>query len=228
MHYGREFIQAVDQTHRAFGYETDFWALSERMNIPVIQGEYNSSLVLPGQIPQPLITLRPEVYHGRWSFTRFHELAHAVLRDSGIETQLRYEADEPEQFRAWVEAYCNFGAAQLQIPNPELRRVLRRWGYSPEAVVALARVEGVDLFDAMHRVAFGFLEDDAHRTVLLLQGRHLRKCVTTTWFPHAEGQRLPEVSVTYPSAQLLRLPARFGWSRVLGVIGEEREEAYNY
>jgi hypothetical protein len=224
MEHGREFMEAVDALHRKYGYETDFWTLSERMNIPVIQGEYNSSLVLPGSVPQPLITLRPEVYHGEWSFTRFHELAHSILRVSGIEAQLRAEAEQPEQFRAWAEAYCNFGAAQLQIPNPLLRRVLRRWDCSPEAVLALAQMHGVDLFDAMYRVGFGFLEDDAQRTVLLLQGSHLRKCVTTTWFPHSEGQRIPEVALTYPSARLKQLPGRFGWRRTLAVLKGGWEE----
>lgn len=218
MHYGRAFMEAVDELHAGYDYDPDFWSLTRRLNIPVTVGDYNSAVVLPGRPPQKLITLHNDVYFGTWTFTRFHELAHFVLRDSGIEKQLRGEADEPEQFNSWVEAYCNFGAAQFQIPNPTLMRVLRRWGYSPRAIVSLTDYDGVDLFDAMYRVAHGFLEDDARRIVMLLQGSHLRKCVTTTWFPHSEGERLPEVAVSYPSTRLLSLPERYGRGRVLGVL----------
>lgn len=218
MHYGREFMEAVDDLHAHHEYDPDFWSLSRRLNIPVTVGEYNSAVVLPGDPPQKLITLQPDVLHGAWSFTRFHELAHFVLRDSGIEKQLRGEADDPDQLLAWVEGYCNFGAAQFQAPNPVLKRVLNKYGYSPRAVVALTEIDGVDLFDGMHRVAHGFLDDDAQRTVMLIQNMRLRKCVTTTYFPHEEGQRLPEAVVTYPGTRLLTLPDRFGWGRVLGVL----------
>ncbi|SMB83103.1 hypothetical protein [Deinococcus hopiensis] len=82
-------------------------------------------------------------------------------------------------------AYCSFGAAQFQMPNPMLRRALSRYGYSPRAVLALTRVAGVDLFDAMYRVTHGFLGSDARRTAFLTQGSYLRKAVTTNaWFPH--------------------------------------------
>jgi hypothetical protein len=218
MHYGREFMEAVDELHAQYDYDPDFWSLTRRLNIPVAVGEYNSAVILPGRPPRKLITLNSDVYYGTWTFTRFHELAHFVLRDSGIEKQLRGEADDPNQFTAWVEGYCNFGAAQFQAPNPMLRRVLGRWGYAPHAVLELADLDGVDLFDAMHRVAHGFLDDDARRTVMLIQNKRLRKCVSTTYFPHDEGQRLPEATVTYPGTRLLTLPERFGWGRVIGVL----------
>ncbi|SMB85914.1 ImmA/IrrE family metallo-endopeptidase [Deinococcus hopiensis] len=217
MLYGQEFAEAIDYRHGLHGYVTDFWALTSSMNIAVQEGTYNSAVFLP----RPVITLEPEVYYSDWSFTRFHELAHTVLRDSGIGWQLAQEADYPEQYRAWIEAYCNFGAAQFQMPNPMLRRVLSQYGYSPQAVLALTRVAGVDLFDAMYRVTHGFLESDARRTAFLTQGSYLRKAVTTNaWFPHSEGDRIPEVALTLSGAKLLTLPLRFGRNRVLGLLND--------
>lgn len=215
MRYGRDYIKAIDQRHALHDYNTNFWELAASMSIPVVQAEHNSALYLPA----PLITLDPEVYSSYWSFTRFHELAHVVLRDSGIEAQLAQDADSPEQFVAWMEAYCNFGAAQFQVPNPLLRHVLRRHGYCPEAVVEVAHISGVDLFDAMYRLTHGFLEPEATRTTFLTQGSYLRKAVTTSrWFPHREGDRLPEVGLAIPQARLLALPEKFGRHRVLGTL----------
>ncbi|WP_278911589.1 hypothetical protein [Deinococcus wulumuqiensis] len=215
MRYGRDFIKAIDHRHALHGYNTNFWQLAASMSIPVVQAEHNSALYLPA----PLITLDPEVYGSYWSFTRFHELAHIVLRDSGIEAQLAQDADHPEQFVSWMEAYCNFGAAQFQMPNPVLRHLLGIYGYGPEVVVQLAGVSGVDLFDAMYRVTHGFLEADATRTTFLTQGSYLRKAVTTNrWFPHREGDRLPEVALAIPQARLMSLPERWGRHRVLGTL----------
>lgn len=217
MHYGQDFSEAIDRQHALFDYDTDFWSLTQRMRIPVIEGTYNSAVYLP----EPLITLHPDHFHGEWTFTRFHELAHTVLRDSGIEAQLRADAEYPEQFRCWMEAYCNFGAAQFQMPNPLLERVLRRHGYSPRAVLTLAQVAGVDLFDAMNRFTHGGLESGARRATLLFQGSYVRRAVTTVpWFPHQDGDRLPEPNISIPGIQLLRLPERFGRGRVLGVWGK--------
>lgn len=215
MQYGREFMREVDRTHAKFDYTPDFWELTARMRIPVVTGSYNSAVYLPNA----LITLHPDVFHGCWTFTRFHELAHVVLRDSGIEQQLWHEADCIEQFRTWCEAYCDFGAAQFQAPNPLLHATLARHGYSPAAILELARLTGVDLFDAMSRVAHGFLEDDAARTAFLTQGRYLRRAVTTSaWFPFQQGDSIPEPALTLPGAILSVLPERFGRGRVLGVV----------
>lgn len=217
MHYGQDFMRAVDERHRLYDYNTNFWELTACMHIPVVEGCYNSAVY----IPAPLITLRPEVYYGDWSFTRFHELAHTVLRDSGIEAQLWADAEYPEQFRSWVEAYCNFGAAQFQIPNHQLRRVLGVFGQSPRAVVKLAEQPGVDLFDAMQRVALGFLDDDAARTLFLTQGSYVRRVYTTKIYtPLAEGDRVPEAALTLAGAKLLALPLRYGRGRVLGLLIE--------
>lgn len=217
MHYGRDFMLAIDRQHRAHGYNTSFWELAAGMHIPVIEGSYNSAVYLPS----PLITLTPEVYGSYWSFTRFHELAHTVLRDSGIEAQLWHDAEYPEQFRAWVEAYCNFGAAQFQVPNWMLRQTLRAYGATPRAVLRLTEQAGVDLFDAMQRVAYGFLDDDAARTVFLSQGSYVRRVCTTRLYAHMQaGDRLPEAALLGAGAKLLTLPERFGRGRVLGILTE--------
>lgn len=216
MYFGAEFAEAIDERHRKYQYILDFWELTRLMRIPVKQGDYNSTVYLPG----PHVTLDYETYHGYWTFTRFHELAHTVLRESGIEKKLYEEAEYPEQFRSWVEAYCNYGAAQFQMPNPLLRQVLEWYGYHPRAILELAKLTGVDLFDAMNRLTHDLLDPDARRASFLTQSSYLRKVVTTNdWFPYSEGDRVPEVMLSLPGAKLLKLPERFGQHRVLGVVG---------
>lgn len=214
MYFGAEFAQAIDERHRQHGYVMDFWELARLMRIPVKQGDFNSTVYMPG----PHVTLDYETYHGYWTFTRFHELAHTVLRDSGIEARLFHQAEYPEQFRAWVEGYCNFGAAQFQMPDPVLRQVLDTHGYAPAAVVELAQLTGVDLFDAMNRTTHGLIDHGAQRSAFLIQSSYVRKVVTTDWFPYSEGDRVPEVSLLLPNAKLLRLPEQFGRHRVLGMM----------
>lgn len=211
MHYGRAFMLEIDRVHKQHDYDLNFWTLSAAMGVAVTEAEYNSAVFFA----EPVITLHPDYYYGEWSFTRFHELAHVVLRRSGIQQQLLQDADHPEQYRAWVEAYCNYGAAQFQAPNHLLEQVLRELGYTPAAIVRLASMVGVDLFDAMNRVTFGFLEASAHRTTVLTQGGYIRRIVTTDGFPHQEGDELPLQAIQ--QGMTVPLEQRFGRGRALSM-----------
>lgn len=211
MHYGRAFMLEIDRVHARHNYDLNFWTLSAAMGVAVTEAAYNSAVFLA----EPVITLHPDYYYGEWTFTRFHELAHIVLRRSGIQQQLFHDAEYPEQYNAWVEAYCNFGAAQFQAPNYILERVLREHGFTPAAVVELASMVGVDLFDSMSRVTFGFLDSRAQRTSVLTQGGYIRRIVTTDHFPHQVGDELPRGA--QQQASVLTLPSRFGRGRALNM-----------
>lgn len=212
---GAAFLEFVDRVHGAHGYETDFWRLAASLDIPVAPGPFSSTVSLP----RTVITLEESVYRSERTFIKMHEVSHALLRDSGIEAELRWQADSPEDFRAQVEAYCNYGAAQLQMPGPLLEQALRRYGMSPGAVLHLAEVSRTSLPVAMRRLVYGRLEPDAHRAAFLTQRSYVRDVASANIsLDFGVGARIPEIALRQPGARLRRVPREYGTGLVLGTV----------
>lgn len=215
MSLGTDFLQFVDQVHAQHGYEADFWRLTASLNIPVAPGPFNSTVSLP----RTVITLEEGVYHSNRTYVKMHEISHALLRDSGIEQELEWHCDSPEEFKAQVEAFCNYGAAQLQMPNPLLDAALSRDGLTPEAVLYLADKAETTVPIAMRRVVYGRLEPDAHRAALVTQRSYVKDLASANVpLDFSVGTRVPEIALTVPTAKLKRLPEAYGTGLTLGVV----------
>ncbi|SEI68681.1 hypothetical protein SAMN04488058_101342 [Deinococcus reticulitermitis] len=215
MSLGADFLHFVDRVHAQHGYETDFWKLATSLDIPVTPGPFNSTVSLP----RTVITLEEGIYHSPRTFVKMHEVSHALLRDSGIERELLHLCESPEEFRAQVEAYCNFGAGQLQMPEPVLQEALRRWGMSPEAVLQVAETSGASLAASMRRVVYGGLEPDAHRAAFVIRRNYVAD-VASANVPHtlSVGARVPEIALKMPTARLRQVPKVYGTGLTLGVV----------
>ncbi|EYB68834.1 hypothetical protein DEIPH_ctg017orf0209 [Deinococcus phoenicis] len=212
---GADFLRFVDQVHARHGYEMDFWRLAAGLGIPVTPGPFSSTVSLPCTV----ITLEEGVYHSPRTFVKMHEISHALLRDSGIEKELEWLCESPEEFRAQVEAYCNFGAGQLQMPGPLLDQATQRYGTSPGAVLCLAEACGSSLPAAMRRVVFGGLEADAHRAAFLTQRSYVKDVVTANIpLEFSVGTRVPEIALEVPTAKLRRVPEDYGVGLTLGTV----------
>nr|WP_255520342.1 hypothetical protein [Deinococcus sp. DB0503] len=159
------------------------------------------------------------IYHSDRTFVKMHEISHALLRDSGIEQELQWQCDSPEEFLAQVEAYCNYGAAQLQMPNPLLDRATRRYGLTPGAVLHLAEAAGTTIPIAMRRVVYGRLEPDAHRAAFLTQRSYVKDVASANVpLEFSVGSRVPEIALEVPTAKLKRVPEAYGSRMTLGTV----------
>lgn len=215
MSLGTQFLEFVDRVHARHNYESDFWKLAASLGIPVALGPYNSTVSLP----RTVITLEETIYHSERTFVKMHEISHALLRDSGIEEELAHLCDSPEEFRAQIEAYCNFGAGQIQMPNPLLDEALSRYGVSPGAVLHLAEASGASIAVAMRRLVFGSLEPDAHRAAFVTKGRYVRDVASANIpLTFSVGTRVPEIALEVPSAKLRQVPDSFGTGLTLGTV----------
>lgn len=212
---GARFLAFVDRVHAGHDYEPNFWRLAAGLGIPVAKGPFNSTVSLP----RTVITLEETVYHSERTFVKMHEVSHALLRDSGIEAELWHLCESPEEFRAQVEAYCNFGAGQLQMPGPLLDEALRRYGVSPGAVLHLSEASGASLAAALRRLVYGRLEPDAHRAAFVTRGSYVRDVASANIpLEFSVGTRVPEIALEVPTATLRRVPEAYGAGLTLGTV----------
>lgn len=144
-----EFLNFIDEIHLRHGQETNFWTLSNHLNVVVRIEKRNSAGILAGQ---PLITLNPLEYGGRQSFSKMHELAHILLKVSRIERRLIDLHGSVDAAMPHIERLCNLGASRLLMPSHYVEEVLWPAGPTALAVQHLARRAHVSLQAALRRV----------------------------------------------------------------------------
>lgn len=200
---GAFFSNYIDTVHERHNYEKDFWKLAHSLDIPVEPGRFNRT----GFFPRPVITLEEYLFYSPKTYTKMHEICHVLLVDSGVAEELWANSENPEEYRAQAEAYCNFGAAQLQITNHELQQARRLYGDSPRAILHMLDKSGViDPKVAARRLTFGEMEDDARRAAFMVRRGVVRdQCSANLPLPFKHGDLVKDLHILVPDARLLTL-----------------------
>ena len=204
-----QFTPQVEGDHRRYNFETDFHALADAMGIRVAPGRYN--LAAPGR--PPLIMLRAEEYAPRRNFSGHHEIGHLMLKQCGVEVELIRRAESPEEAVAYIEAFADLAASLLLMPRPLLEEAHRLHGDGPAAVAHLMQGGRASLAAAMRRYVYADL--DAQRAAFVVSGSYVSDAAACNlWLPIWRYDRVPEIQMQMPDAELLMLGGR----RVLGTV----------
>jgi hypothetical protein len=203
------FVTYVQQVHAHHNHVTDWRQLAAILGVLVKPGPFNSCL--PGE--PTIITLMPDSYTGRWSYKPMHELAHFLLRQSGIEAELIRQAGDLNAALPAIEALCHHAAGLLQMPAPLLAEATARHGQSGAAILHLQQGSRASLASAMRRWAHA--EPDAHRGAFLTVGHYVTDAVSHNYrLPFWRLDRVPEVALRHPEVALVSLGKR----QALGVV----------
>jgi Zn-dependent peptidase ImmA (M78 family) len=87
----------------------------------------------------PLILINNSTAPTRQIFTLFHELAHLLVRVSGVTKQDDSYIHHLHGHDRQVEVFCNRFAAELLLPTSDLKAEIRRTGTDDDGVAKLAR-----------------------------------------------------------------------------------------
>ena len=204
--YGAYFSNYINRVHAQHHYERDFQKLAISLGIPTKAGHFSRT----GYFPRPIITVERSLLYSEKTFKKMHEIGHVLLVDCGLEAQLLAEAENPEEAEAWVEAYCNFAAAQLQIPNPQYRMARGLHGDHPRTILHMLDKEGiVSLKVASRRFTYGELEEEAERAAFLLADQVVQDVASANiWVPFRPGHVVRDVKMIFPDAKPLLISER--------------------
>ncbi|GHG21644.1 hypothetical protein GCM10017784_11480 [Deinococcus indicus] len=196
-------MQAIDfarSEHARVGYLTDPERLAHAWGVRIIPGKRSSAHAGPPSI----ITLQRDAYAPRQRFTTHHELAHILVQRSLQERAILAEVDE-EDAHAHLEAVVNYIAAMLVMPDTLIEKAFDMFGVHPETILTIQHIAGVSLAAALRRFTYAHLDHPI--TTLLTSGPFLIDLASTDPYnPFTRYQRLPDIGVLVPRAQVLTLP----------------------
>jgi len=182
------YLTHVRRTHAAYGYERDFHALARHLRIIVHPGPWNSAV----SGPPPRITIAYEEYGSRRRFTSYHELAHILMQQIGIEDALVDYHGTYEEAEWDVEALCNLGASLLLMPDPMVEEALRLYGATPRALQHLREQAHASYSAALRRLVHH--DPNASRAGFIATGRRVMDIARNHFaLPFRTYDRLPDV-----------------------------------
>lgn len=203
------YLDHVRRTHARQDHQTDFRTLAARLGITVAVGRTNyAALGDP-----PVISLTPWEFGQRRNFTGMHEIAHLLMQECGVEAALIREHGTLEEALPTIEAMTNFAAGLLLMPAPLMREALDWHGRTAMAVFHLWERSPASLGAALRRFVFDDLE--ARVAAFTTSGSYIADVAAcNTRLPFWRYDRVPEIGVAMPDANLMRLTP----GRVLGVV----------
>lgn len=152
--------------------------------------------------PPPTIHI-PDYLRGfKRSHTLAHEIAHALMRWREIDDELlAYYA--PECACANLEALANHVAGLICFPEPFYKASVKRYGFTPDLMIHMARSTGAPIPLAMDRAIYE--SDSYNRAALLFQGKYLARYSSTVWLDVSLWDRIPDPKKQFPDIVLKRL-----------------------
>jgi len=163
--------------------------------------------------PPPIIHVPDHLTGYRREFTIGHEIGHTLTKWRGIDDELlAYYA--PECAYSNLEGLCNHIAGLIMVPQPSHDKALRRFGFTPRAMMHLVHEHGVSVPMAMDRVIYD--TDSYYRAAVLFKKGHVHDWASTTWIEIEHMQHIPDPQEKFSGMELLPLEGPF----VLGTWGE--------
>ena len=204
-----QFAEQVKTEHARHGFETEFYALACSMSIMVKSGRFNAAYAGP----PPLILLTPDQFTPRRNFTAHHEIAHILLRRSEIETELFRRAETQDEALIYIEAFANFGASLLLMPEPLVEEARLLHGDTPQAILHITQHGKASLGAALRRYVYSDLE--ARRAAFVVAGNYISDAAAANiWLPFWRYDRVSEIREQAPDAALFQIGPR----HVLGTV----------
>ena len=204
-----QFASYVEKEHRRFNHETEFHALAAAMGILVRPGRFNAATSGPPR----LITLNADQYTPRRNFSAQHEIGHILLTQSGIEQELESRFETLEDADPYIEGFADLAASLLLMPQPLLEEAHKRYRDRPEAILHLTQEGRVSLGAALRRHVYA--DPHARRAAFVVSGNYIADVASANlWLPFWRYDRVPEVHIKVPDAELLPLHRE----KVLGTV----------
>ena len=183
-------------------------AFARAVNIRLIPGTEDSS----NAGPPAIITYNKRYGLNYRRFTLWHEIAHVLAHRGGYDRLIRHYHTGVDP-RRHLEQIINHAAGRLLMPGPELHRVRRVYGETPEAVLALASSSGASAGAAMRRWAWQDVSE--YRAAFIAQGNYIEDATACrARLPFRRRERVPELHLADPALSLLRL----GAGRVMATV----------
>lgn len=200
----------------------DVHSMLEQMNwpTPAFLARALGLTVLSGPVaainlePPPTIHL-PDHMQGFWrAHTLAHEIAHALLRWRDIDDELlAYYA--PECAYSNLEALANHIAGLICFPQPFYQAALRRFDFSPDAMIFMAQSLDAPIQAAMARTVYE--SESYNRAALLFKRGYVCAYASTFWLEVQSWDYVPDPAARFPGITLRPLSGQAGV--VLGTWG---------
>lgn len=204
-----DYFDYVESEHAAVCYERRPRELCAALGIGYHVGPRSFALFHP---EAELIVVRHEDFGSRELFSVAHEVAHILAHRGGYDRLIRYYHTNVEP-RRHLEQVINHAAGRLLIPAPELGRVRRVYGETPEAILALATSSGASQGAAMRRWAWQDVNE--YRAAFVAQGNYIEDATACrARLPFRRWERVPELHLCDPALSLLQL----GAGRVMATV----------
>lgn len=204
-----DYFDYVEIEHAAVKYERRPRELCEALGIGYHVGPRNFALFHP---EAELIVVRHEDFESRALFSVAHEVAHILAHRGGYDRLIRHYHTGVDS-RRHLEQIINHAAGRLLIPGPELHRVSRVYGETPEAILALASSSGASAGAAMRRWAWQDVSE--YRAAFIAQGNYIEDATACrARLPFRRWERVPELHLADPALNLLYL----GTGRVMATV----------
>ena len=209
-------VQYVKNVHRYFGYEADPWRLAHRLGLAVAWGK---DTCLDGKV----IILGPECRSSRKAAAQGirHEIAHYLIRKSGVEKQLLKWRCTYEDGMRHIEKMAFHSELVLQIPDPIYLEAIRKFGNMPNAVLEMCERTDAALADGLRRWVYA--EVGEKRGAFIYQrGLIVDIAAANVWMPFWVWDEVDDPLYRLPTATMLPLPPEwreYGQDCKLGVVG---------
>lgn len=196
--------------HARLGYPDDPEEFARGLKVRFIVGSDNYAT----DGPPAVISQRADSYAPRQRFTTFHETAHILIQRGDFERDILAEVDSDDA-EQHLELVANHMASLFLIPDRLINHYIRKYGFTPEAVLKIRAAARASLAATSRRMV-GF--DEEQPTTILLSGQNYILDVASSdpWNRLRRYDRVPDVRSMFPDAHLLTLP---GWrGHTLGVL----------
>ena len=204
-----DYFDYVEAEHAAVDHERRPRELCSALNIGYHVGPRSFAVFHPAA---ELIVVRSEDFGSRDLFSVAHEIAHVLAHRGGYDRLIRHYHTGVDP-RRHLEQIINHAAGRLLMPGPELHRVRRVYGETPEAVLALASSSGASAGAAMRRWAWQDVSE--YRAAFIAQGNYIEDATACrARLPFRRRERVPELHLADPALSLLRL----GAGRVMATV----------
>lgn len=204
-----DYFDYVETEHAAVGYERRPRELCAALGIGYHVGPRSFALFHP---EAELIVVRHEDFGSRALFSVAHEIAHILAHRGGYDRLIRHHHTGVEP-RRHLERVINHAAGRLLMPEPEVYRVRRVFGETPEAILALATSSGASEGAAMRRWVWQDVNE--YRAAFVAQGNYIEDAsACRARLPFRRWERVPELQLADPALNLLYL----GTGRVMATV----------
>lgn len=206
-------IEYVKKVQAFYQDEPDPWLMAHKLGLTI---EYGREDALHGRV----ITLSFDTRRSRRRSAEVirHEIAHYLMRKSGVEQKMLELRGSYEEGLPSIEKVCYHGALVLLIPDSVFKEAMEEADTLPEAIVLMCEKTGATIGEASRRWVYA--EAGAKRAALITRGRLIVDAAKSNcWLPVWKYDQLDDVKYELPGAEMLQLPDTFGRDQTLYVAG---------